>query len=367
MLQYGDGRTEPIDCSRKTSKCVQGHDGLLILGRSSFVGVSNTKDALTRISRRQCGIRIRHEDDNIEVVSLGLNPTLLMKADGKEVLIWNRERTPAETLPKEGAIESAVMEPGDTLGLLGLETKEYPALFVKYQAEEDSASAAEPAESPKPSATFTEKRTQNVVAMRTGNLLTANVEAIVQQCNCLSCEGRGLSAQIASSLPHGNPYGRRRSQGRIACPEDRDTPGQIDVARKAGSVTVISIFGQWESGAPLKYNRAPCPKGLDSKENREKWFQEGLDLISQLRPMPKTIGFPFLIGCGLGGGDWHVYKQMIYGFARQHPEIRVSIFKFPDAPPAFGPSAAGVKRKGAPDAEQQGRQLPPPWLGTPAR
>ena len=40
-----------------------------------------------------------------------------------------------------------------------------------------------------------------------------------------------------------------------------------------------------------------------------------------------TIAFPYKIGCGIGGGDWDIYKRLIEGFARdvRGLNLRVSI------------------------------------------
>ena len=58
--------------------------------------------------------------------------------------------------------------------------------------------------------------------------------AIAQQSNCVGCDGRGLAEGIARSLPYGCSYrGRRRMPPalKFAVPEDRGTPGTIDVRR----------------------------------------------------------------------------------------------------------------------------------------
>ena len=44
-----------------------------------------------------------------------------------------------------------------------------------------------------------------------------------------------------------------------------------------------------------------------------------------MEKMPKTIAFPKDIGCGLAGGHWPHYEEMILDFATDNPECQVTI------------------------------------------
>ena len=82
----------------------------------------------------------------------------------------------------------------------------------------------------------------------------ARVDAIVQQSNCVGCDGRGLAAAIAEKLPYGDTYKDRRPMPparKFAIPEDRAVPGTIAVRRGTGPVVVslFAQFGQWISVA----------------------------------------------------------------------------------------------------------------------
>ena len=62
----------------------------------------------------------------------------------------------------------------------------------------------------------------------------SRVDAIVQQSNCVGCDGRGLAAAIAEKLPYGDTYKDRRPMPparKFAIPEDRAVPGSIAVRR----------------------------------------------------------------------------------------------------------------------------------------
>lgn len=170
--------------------------------------------------------------------------------------------------------------------------------------------------------------------------ILSTFDAIAQQSNCVGCDGRGLSEAVARTLPYGCPYRARRrqpSQRKFAVPEDRAAPGTIAVQRPTGtavrsnigSPVVVSIFGQWETGAAGKYNIVPVPPGCpqDSAANRETWFKTGLDAIGRLDPPLYSIAFPHEIGCCLGGGSWQRYEAMLTDFAAASPGIRVAIVK----------------------------------------
>jgi hypothetical protein len=46
------------------------------------------------------------------------------------------------------------------------------------------------------------------------------------------------------------------------------------------------------------------------------WFQECLQTLGALQY--ETLAFPYKIGCGLAGGMWTHYQQLIHDFAHQY-------------------------------------------------
>lgn len=83
-------------------------------------------------------------------------------------------------------------------------------------------------------------------------------------------------------------------------------------------------------GKPLKYKRVPHIQE-DTSTNRRKWFAQGMiSLAEALRASGKSyqvVAFPFKIGCGLAGGNWYEYKNMIEEFANDNREWDVIIYK----------------------------------------
>ena len=156
--------------------------------------------------------------------------------------------------------------------------------------------------------------------------ILARVDAIVQQSNCVGCDGRGLAAAIAEKLPYGDTYKDRRPlppARKFAIPEDRAVPGSIAVRRGDGPA-VVSLFAQFEMGPAMKYRRVrPEPAGGDTKVNRLRWFKEGLAKLGG--EGFRRVAFPHEIGCALAGGTWSEYEAAIADYGAANPEVEILI------------------------------------------
>ena len=136
-----------------------------------------------------------------------------------------------------------------------------------------------------------------------GDLLDATEDFIVQQVNATGNRNMGLASSISKKYPISNLYsGKYAVNNRI--------PGTIIIRDK-----VINIVGQINPGKPTI--------GNDSKLNRIQFFKNGLNSIPN---DIKSIAFPMGIGCGLAGGDWNVYLQMIKDFKIEHPNTKIVIY-----------------------------------------
>jgi len=143
-----------------------------------------------------------------------------------------------------------------------------------------------------------------------GDLLECDAQYICHQCNCVTNKPKGLSQALFKKFPWADVYYNRKI---------RDNPGTI-IIRGDGKDKrfVINLFGQFYPGPP-KY-------GSDSKEYRELCFKKGLDEIGKIKGI-ESLAFPYLIGCGLGGGDWNKYREMINDFAKKYHKIKVYLIK----------------------------------------
>lgn len=163
------------------------------------------------------------------------------------------------------------------------------------------------------------------------NILAATEDYIVHQCCCTACKPHGLSATLAAAFPHSAIYALRRPikpGSNFAVKEDRPKPGTtLIVGNGTTERYVAAIFGQAAMGKPGHYNSGGV---ADSALDRQKYFQEGLaDLAKQIssRQQAATIAFPYKIGCGLAGGDWKIYSQLLESWAAEHPEFKVVLYR----------------------------------------
>ena len=165
---------------------------------------------------------------------------------------------------------------------------------------------------------------------------------IIQQCNCLTVTSHGLSQSITDKYPEANIYSlRRRIDNRnIAIPSDRGVPGTYVVTKinKTSTMTVQknnmyvgALMGQWRPGkiGSRYHNIYPESDPPETSKQREIWFEQSLvDLEKYLKDFGiLAVAFPYMIGCGLAGGNWENYKRMIEQFAQRNKDISVHIVK----------------------------------------
>ena len=132
-----------------------------------------------------------------------------------------------------------------------------------------------------------------------GDLLTHDAQYITHQTNCIS-DGSvaGIAAAIFKKYPYSNTYLNRKQ---------RSVPGTIDVFTEGRHI--INMNSQYYPG---RFNDA---YENDTEVMRKKYFHQCLLKIAKL-PDLQSIAFPYLIGCGLGGGNWDHYEQMLNNFAK---------------------------------------------------
>lgn len=131
----------------------------------------------------------------------------------------------------------------------------------------------------------------------TADIFNSDVDAIVHQTNCLGKMGSGFALQIK------NKYPEVYKEYNKLCLEmhSQDLLGGIQTVLANDGKYIINLFGQ------LKYGKN------GEKYTNELAFTSGLRLI--LKDCEKyninKIGFPYMIGCGYGGGDWNVIYNLI--------------------------------------------------------
>jgi O-acetyl-ADP-ribose deacetylase (regulator of RNase III) len=124
------------------------------------------------------------------------------------------------------------------------------------------------------------------------NILHSDYQYIAHQCNCVSKNSAGLAKSIFEKYPYSNIYQNR---------EKNDSPGNIIISGNGDDQRyIINMLSQFYPGTP-KY---------ETYEQRLGWFKSCILKISEIKNI-KEIAFPFNIGCGLAGGKWEDYENLI--------------------------------------------------------
>lgn len=133
-----------------------------------------------------------------------------------------------------------------------------------------------------------------------GDLRFATEDYICHQTNCISKSGKGLSATLFACFPEANTYRDRKSPSK---------PGTIDIRGR-----VINLNAQFRPGK-------------SSTEPRLIFFRKCLDAILEQVPPGSSFAFPYMVGCGLAGGDWSSYLALLTEFAQRHPVKKVTLYR----------------------------------------
>jgi O-acetyl-ADP-ribose deacetylase (regulator of RNase III) len=143
---------------------------------------------------------------------------------------------------------------------------------------------------------------------RTGNLLEASVEALVNTGNEVGVMGKGIALMFRKRFP---------DNARLYM--EAGKAGQARVGRML--VTPAGeLFPQWIIHFPTKKHwRNP---------SRIEWVREGLaDLVRVVREHGiRSIALPPL-GCGNGGPDWQHVRPMIESAFADLPDVEVIVYK----------------------------------------
>lgn len=147
-----------------------------------------------------------------------------------------------------------------------------------------------------------------------GNLLTADVEALVNTVNTDGVMGKGLALQFKKAFPENFASYER------ACRAGEVKTGHMHIVQRLASPRFIINFptkGRWRQPSKLEYVR------------------DGLrDLIAQVKRLNiESIAVPPL-GCGNGGLHWSAVRPLILEAFSAVPEVRLVLFEPGDTPAA---------------------------------
>lgn len=155
-----------------------------------------------------------------------------------------------------------------------------------------------------------------MVELTRGNILDAQVDALVNTVNCVGIMGRGIALQFKKSFPENfKAY-------EIACKKKEVRPGTVlvfETGRLTGPRFIINF---------------PTKRDWRGKSRIED-IDSGLEsLIDEIRKREiRSVAVPPL-GCGLGGLSWNTVRPRIVKAFDQLPNVRALLFEPSGAPKA---------------------------------
>jgi O-acetyl-ADP-ribose deacetylase (regulator of RNase III) len=163
-----------------------------------------------------------------------------------------------------------------------------------------------------------------MVSVVSGNLLRADVEALVNSVNCLGVMGKGVALEFKQAFPDNfREYAK-------ACKLGQVMPGRMHV---------------FETGRPSPRLIINFPTKQDWRQKAKlEYVEAGLeDLVKVLEDHEiRSVAIPPL-GCGLGGLDWTVVRPMIEAALIRLPRLDAWLYE-PSLPEARGPRVVNTPR-----------------------
>jgi O-acetyl-ADP-ribose deacetylase (regulator of RNase III) len=165
-----------------------------------------------------------------------------------------------------------------------------------------------------------------MIKLMRGDILKADVEALVNTVNCMGVMGRGIALQFSKAFPANSKVYK------FACDKKQLHPGMM----------LILDLNRFEN--PRYVINFPTKRHWKGKSRIED-IESGLKaLIEEVRQRKiRSIAIPPL-GCGLGGLNWEQVRPMIENAFESLPNVNVLLYE-----PAGAPKAeVMVKEKAVP-------------------
>ena len=138
-----------------------------------------------------------------------------------------------------------------------------------------------------------------MVEHKIGNLLDAPVDYICHQVNCRGRMASGIAKQVRERWPEVYYDYMNKYFVYADCDEEKELLGQCQYINTSSGKTVVNMFAQADYGYDgQRYTSYDA-------------FWLCLCHIKTAAPKGSKIGFPWKIGCGLGGANWQVISTMI--------------------------------------------------------
>ena len=155
-----------------------------------------------------------------------------------------------------------------------------------------------------------------------GDICKCDAHYIAHQTNCVTKHAKGLAKTIFTKFPWADTYSQNspcRKVGTVSI--------HGDVSK--GERMVVNIYGQHGVGKGKRgKSKHSATRTSDIQSMRENYFRSALrDFEEKVRDC-RSVAFPYGIGCGLAGGVWSHYEQMLREFAARNPSTKVFLLRF---------------------------------------
>ena len=126
------------------------------------------------------------------------------------------------------------------------------------------------------------------------NLLGMTEGVICHQVNCQGVMGSGIAKQISDKWPEVyDGYMKNCNKEDLS-----KSLGLISYVQVDDNLLVANVFGQDRYGT----------------DRRQTNYGAVAEAFQRLKYAPGPVYVPYLMGCGLAGGDWDVYSEIIEYF-----------------------------------------------------
>jgi hypothetical protein len=138
----------------------------------------------------------------------------------------------------------------------------------------------------------------------TDDLFNSVEDVMGHQTNCKTTKPWGLSKAMFDRYPVADVYSD----------DSVRVPGTTILRKLESGRYVANLMGQ-------RYPSRPKYKN-DTSEKRLQWFTTALEEI----PDELSVALPYRIGCGLAGGDWDDYEDVIHQWSKHRAGV-VTIYQ----------------------------------------
>lgn len=162
-----------------------------------------------------------------------------------------------------------------------------------------------------------------MITYKIGDLLKdSSAMFLLHQVNCLGIMGHGIAAQIKKQNPQVNKDYIYLCNGQSYLGE---LLGNIQILKRDNfnplcPQYIVNCFGQKNISSKTK---------MTSYDALNECFRAVRVYCENHYPEGCTIGLPYKIGCGLGGGDWEIVKAIIFKNFIKSKIVDVEIWVLP--------------------------------------